>query len=202
MATPGFFHEIMEQFIQTSALEWFGTVTGFACVFLAARQHILNWPVSILSIIAFSALFYQHKLYGDAVLQVYFFGTAVYGWYYWSKRAAEHRKPVVRLDAGQMLMVCGVTVVLSLLLGGALDRFTDSDVPFADGACTAISFVAQFLMTRKVVQNWLLWILVDIAYIPLYLYKGLALTAVLYLVFAGIAYMGYKDWNRSWKENS
>lgn len=202
MATSGFFQEIMEQFRQTSTLEWFGTVTGFTCVFLAARQHILNWPVSILSIIAFSVLFYQHKLYGDAVLQIYFFSTAVYGWYYWAKRAAENRKPVVRLDAGWMLMVCGIILVLSLLLGFVLSRFTDSDVPFADGTCTAVSLVAQFLMTRKVLQNWLLWIVVDIAYIPLYLYKGLALTAVLYLVFAGIAYMGYRDWNRSWKKIS
>ena len=82
MTASGFFQEIIEQFRQTSPLEWFGTVTGFACVFLAARQHIMNWPVSILSTIAFSVLFYQHKLYGDSVLQVYFFGVAVYGWYY------------------------------------------------------------------------------------------------------------------------
>ena len=81
-----------------------------------------------------------------------------------------------------------------------LSRFTDSDVPFADGACTAVSLVAQFLMARKVLQNWLLWIMVDIAYIPLYVYKGLALTAVLYLVFAAIACMGYRDWRRAWKE--
>ncbi|WP_257669561.1 nicotinamide riboside transporter PnuC [Parapedobacter tibetensis] len=193
-----FFELLVDQFRQTSALEWFGTITGFVCVYLAARQHILNWPISILSVSAYAILFYQSKLYGDAALQFYFLGTAIYGWYYWAKRDTQDMKPIVSLSTKQITGVVALTTVLAFLLGLFLSHFTDTDVPFIDGTCTALSFVAQFLMSRKVLQNWLLWIIVDICYIPLYVYKGLTLTAVLYLAFAIIAYTGYRDWRKTW----
>lgn len=194
-----FLHLFWDQLVQTSALEWLGTITGFLCVYLAARQHILNWPVSIISVVAYTILFYDYKLYGDTVLQLYFLGTAVYGWYYWVKRKEEHQKPVVSLKIREYLLVVAAIVLLSWLLGLFLDHFTNSDVPYIDGACTAISFIAQFLMTRKVLQNWVLWIIVDACYVPLYLYKQLALTAVLYLLYLVLATMGYLDWKKSWK---
>ncbi len=191
---------LVDQFGQTTALEWFGTLTGFACVYLAARQHILNWPVSILSVGAYAVLFYEGKMYGDSFLQLYFLGTAIYGWYYWVKRKAEAQKPISKLSAKQMTLAAGIIVVLSVLLGLFLDHYTDSNVPYADGFCTAMSFVAQFMMTRKILQNWLLWIVVDICYIPLYLYKDFYLTAVLYLLFLALATMGYVDWKKTWKQ--
>lgn len=199
MADISLWQHITEQFKQTSGLEWFGTVTGFLCVYLAAKQHISNWPVSILSVAAYGILFFNYQLYGDAVLQIYFLATALYGWYYWIKRRQEHEKPVVRFGYARMLAVTAAVIVLSVLLGLFLDHFTNTNVPYADGFCTAMSFVAQFLMTRKVLQNWLLWIIVDICYIPLYIYKNLYLTALLYALFLVLAAIGYIDWKKSWK---
>ncbi|SUI96561.1 Nicotinamide riboside transporter pnuC [Sphingobacterium spiritivorum] len=193
-----FFQQIARQFVQTSLLEWIGTITGFLCVYLAARQHILNWPVSIISVTIYAYLFYHSKLYGDAVLQIYFLGTAVYGWYYWIKRKKEADKPIVSFTNRQMLWTIGIILLLTAALGTFLDHQTNSDVPYIDGFCTAVSFVAQFLMTRKVLQNWLLWVFVDICYIPLYYHKNLLLTAVLYLAFAVIAWNGYKDWKKTY----
>ena len=187
------------QLVQTSFLEWLGTITGFLCVYLAAKQHILNWPVSIISVIAYAVLFYDYKLYGDAVLQIYFLGTAIYGWYYWLKREEQHEKPVASLSGGSYIAVIVAVGILSVVLGAFLDRYTNSDVPYIDGACTATSFVAQFLMTRKVLQNWILWIIVDACYVPLYLYKELALTAVLYSLFLVLATIGFIDWRRTWR---
>jgi nicotinamide mononucleotide transporter len=197
-----FLQLVWEQLLQTSALEWFGTVTGFFCVYLAARQNILNWPVAILSILAYMVLFYQYKLYGDAALQFYFFCTSIYGWYYWSKLKESSQKPIVSLRKHEYAILTVLTVVLSFALGVFLDKFTDTDVPYIDGACTAISFVAQLLMTRKVLQSWILWIIVDICYVPLYLYKNLALTAVLYTLYLVLATMGYLDWRRTWKQTT
>lgn len=194
-----FWQPIVEQFRQTSILEWIGTLSGFACVYLAARQNILNWPVSIISVVAYTFLFFEYKLYGDAVLQLYFLGTAIYGWYYWLKRKEEHKKPIVNLNRTMIALAILAIIVLSALLGLFLDHFTDTNVPYADGFCTATSFVAQFLMTRKVLQNWILWIVVDICYIPLYLYKDLTLTAVLYFLFLILATLGYLDWRKTWK---
>ncbi|MBC7913049.1 MAG: nicotinamide mononucleotide transporter [Pyrinomonadaceae bacterium] len=200
LCQSSFWQLVWTQLQQTSALEWFGTITGFICVYLAARQHILNWPIAILSVIAYVIIFYQYKLYGDVILQLYFLGTCIYGWYYWLKRKEENQKPIVSLSKPEYLKVIAATVVLSFLLGAFLDQFTDTDVPYIDGTCTAISFVAQLLMTRKVLQNWILWIVADICYVPLYLYKNLALTAVLYTLFLVLATLGYFDWKRTWKQ--
>jgi len=198
--TAAIWHLITNQFSNTSLLEWVGTLSGFACVYLAAKQNILNWPVSIISVLAYAVLFFEYKLYGDSVLQLYFLGTAIYGWYYWHKRKEEHRKPIVSYSVRKMFLAFVATAILSGLLGLFLDYYTDTNVPYVDGFCTAMSFVAQFLMTRKVLQNWILWIVVDICYIPLYLYKDLALTAVLYFLFLILATIGYLDWRKTWKQ--
>lgn len=187
---------ILNQFASTTWLELLGTISGFACVYLAARQSIWNWPVAIISIIAYAVLFYEYQLYGDAFLQLYFMATSFYGWYYWLKRKEAHLKPIVTLTGGEVLKIALIGVFLAGLLGWFLDDFTDSDVPYIDGFCTALSFIAQFLMTRKVLQNWILWIIVDICYVPLYIYKDLMLTAVLYTLFLALAVMGYLQWKK------
>lgn len=191
--------QIVSQIIHTSLLEWFAVVTGFICIYLAAKQHILNWPISIFSVIAYAVLFYQGKLYGETILQGYFLFTGIYGWYYWVKRKQEHKKPIVRLTGKKMIVAVGAILVFSILLGMFLHHFTDTDVAYIDGTLASISFVAQFLMTRKVLQNWIMWVVVDILYIPLFMYKEYFLTAILYGVLAFIAWLGYMDWKKTWK---
>lgn len=194
-----FFTSLYQQFLSTTFAEWVATVSGFLCVFLAARRHILNWPISIISVSVYAFIFLDSKLYGDALLQLYFVATAFYGWYYWNKTddTSQH-KPVVSFRSGQQLLVLIAVGLLTLLMGTALDKFTDSDVPYIDGFCTAMSFVAQFLMARRVLQSWLLWVIVDICYIPLYLHKDLVLTAILYVAFTIIAWNGYRDWRHAY----
>lgn len=190
---------IVTQFEATSFLEWLGIVTTLACIYLAAKEHILNWPVSIIACASYAILYYQYKLYGDSYLQIYFLLTAIYGWSYWIRKKEQHDKPVVSLNLKEWLYTVLAIIVFTGLLSKYLDEFTDTDVPYADGFCTAMSFVAQFLMTRKVIQNWVLWIIVDICYVPLLLYKDLAFTALLYLILVGLAAKGYFDWKRTWK---
>ncbi|HYK76017.1 MAG TPA: nicotinamide riboside transporter PnuC [Daejeonella sp.] len=194
-----FWQLVVNQFSETTWLEWVGTLSGFGCVYLAAKENIWNWPVAIISVLAYSILFYEYKLYGDAVLQLYFLGTSIYGWYYWLQKKEEVHRPVVSLSGKAFCGVILTGLLLSFILGLFLSRFTDTNVPYADGFCTAFSFVAQFLMTRKVLQNWILWIAVDICYVPLYIYKRLDLTALLYLLFLGLAIMGYMQWKKSYK---
>ncbi len=194
-----YFLQLYQQFLNTSALEWIATISGFICVYLAAKQNIWNWPISIISVLTYLYIFYHNKLYGDSVLQIYFLSTAIYGWYYWNKRAHSDEKPISSFNSKQMVLTIFVILILAGFIGLALDHFTDTDVPYADGFCTATSFVAQFLMTRKVIQNWLLWVFVDICYIPLYLHKDLVLTSFLYLAFAIIAWRGYIDWRKTYR---
>ncbi|HCN82484.1 MAG TPA: nicotinamide riboside transporter PnuC [Sphingobacteriaceae bacterium] len=195
-----FWQQIVIQFQQTSWLEWIGTISGFLCVYLAAKEHILNWPVAIISVIAYALLFFEYQLYGDSVLQLYFLGTSIYGWYYWMKNKQGTHTPVIILEKKEIAFTILSVIVLSIVMGLFLDHYTDTNVPYADGFCTSMSLVAQFLMTRKILQNWILWIIVDVCYVPLYLYKNLYLTSVLYALFLVLAIMGYISWKKTAKE--
>lgn len=197
-----FLQLVAEQFRHTTWPEWVGVVTGFICIYLAAKENVWNWPVSVISVIAYAWVFFKATMYGDMALQFYFLFTAFYGWYYWIKKREDHSKPVVSLKNADWLLIVTAVAILSVLLGLFLDHFTDSDVPYADGFCTALSFVAQILLTRKVLQNWILWIIVDICYVPLYLYKHLNLSAVFYAFLVIIAFMGYLDWRKTYREQA
>lgn len=195
--------EIIHQFKAISYLEWFGVITGALCVYLAAKENILNWPISILSIITYIYIFYGAKLYGDTLLQFYFLFTAIYGWYYWGfgkNKTFISERPITKLSKNEWLNATIILLSASVIFGYLLDNFTDSDVPYIDGFCTAASFIAQFLMTRKKLDNWLIWIFVDAVYIPLYIHKDLMATALLYFIFLFIALKGYLAWKRNFKD--
>jgi len=190
---------IIQGIKQTSYLEWVGAVTTVACVYLAARQNIWNWLAGIIAVIAYMVVFFENGLFGDAYLQIYFLGTGIYGWYFWLRKKERDEKPVVSLNSKAYALVILATLALSGLLGLYLQYFTSSTVPYIDGFCTSISFMAQLLMTRKILQNWALWVFVDICYVPLYIYKNLYVTAVLYAILLVLATMGYVDWHKEYK---
>ena len=194
--------QLLQQFCTITYLEWFGVITGSLCVYLAVKQNILNWPVSILSVITYIYIFYNAKLYGDTILQFYFLFTAVYGWFYWrfgENKSLKSARSIVKVTQQEWAIIIPLTIILSALIGFLLDEYTDTDVPYYDAFCTILSFIAQFLMTRKKLENWLIWIIVDILYIPLYIHKGLLATALLYFLFLFIAIKGYLDWKKNLK---
>lgn len=197
-----FFQLVASQFLHTSPSEWIGVITGFACIYLATRESVWSWPVSIISVLAYAWVFYEAKMYGDMSLQFYFLFTAIYGWYYWMKKKESDDKPITDLDLRGRITAVLAVIILTVLLGVFLANFTDTDVPFADGFCTAMSFVAQVLLTRKVLYNWILWIIVDICYVPLYIYKNLNLSAVFYTVLIALAIKGYLDWKKNYREQA
>ncbi len=197
-----FYQSILTQFQHASWLEWTGTISGFICIYLAAKENIWSWPVSIISVLAYSIVFYESKLYGDTVLQFYFLATAIYGWYFWLKKKSTNDKPVESIAAAQWLYIVAGVLALTILLGLFLKTYTDTDVPYIDGFCTAMSFAAQLMLSRKILQNWILWIIVDICYVPLYIHKHLSLTAILYFVLIILAFIGYLDWRKTYREQS
>ncbi|MES2457173.1 MAG: nicotinamide riboside transporter PnuC [Bacteroidota bacterium] len=191
---------LADQFVHTTWPEWVGVISGFICIYLAAKENVWNWPISIISVVAYAWVFFDATMYGDMALQFYFLFTAFYGWYYWiqKKDNTDHR-PVTILKGRDWWFIVVAVAVLSGLLGLFLDHYTNTDVPYADGFCTALSFAAQILLTRKVLENWILWIIVDICYVPLYIYKHLNLSAVFYGFLIIIAFMGYLDWRKTYR---
>lgn len=183
-----------------SAIEVAAFVTGVATVWLAARQHIWNWPVGIVNVALYAVLFFQVRLYADAGLQVVYLVLAAYGWWAWL-HGGEQGGPlkVRRVTLRLFITVTALGALFATLLGILLAQFTDADVPLLDSALTGASLVGQFLMTRKYLESWAVWVVADVVYVGLFVSRGLYLTAVLYAIFTGLAVYAWREWLRSWR---
>jgi nicotinamide mononucleotide transporter len=183
-------------------LEHVAVACGLANIYLTVRQNIWSWPVGVVMVSLYMYIFFNAKLYSDAGLQVFFLVMQFYGWYHWTRGPVEHARslsPVTRLGTkGWVLTVAGV-VTGAALLGTAMDRLTDAALPYPDALTTMLSVVAQFLLTRKILDNWTLWIVADVIYVGIYTSKALYWTAGLYVVFLVLCIKGYRDWRRDVK---
>ncbi len=179
-------------------LEASGVLTGILCVYLAAKNNILSWPVAVVSVIIYVFIFLDARLYADMGLQVYFLGMNIYGWYFWSRRGKNHKVPVASISRKEVLLSIAAVIVFTSILGTFLHRETNASFPFIDSFCTACSLVAQVFLARKVMENWLIWIAVDIIYVGVYIAKDLHLTAGMYTLYIYIAVMGYVEWRREY----
>jgi len=195
-----FSYSIIDQFKQTSFFEWAGIITTIWCIYLASRESIWNWPVSIVAIVISAIIYYKSGLFGDFYLQFYFLFTAFYGWYFWLKKKSKYNKPIMKLELNYWKITIIAIIGLTILIGGILNRYTNSNVPYEDGFCTVISLIAQIMLTRKILENWILWIIVDICYIPLLIYKDLSVYAILYAILTVLATKGYLDWRKTYRE--
>jgi nicotinamide mononucleotide transporter len=182
----------------TTWAEVLGFATGLLNVGLLVRRHILNWPLGILNVLLLMLVFGTAGLYADMGLQVVYVILGFYGWWAWLHGGVDRTSPVVR--ATTRVEWLGLAVAGALLTGGLwlfLDRLTGSTVPLADALTTALSLLATYGQTRKLLESWWLWIAADLIYIPLYGYKGLWLTAILYVVFLTLCVLGLRSWRRA-----
>ncbi|HEV2398697.1 MAG TPA: nicotinamide riboside transporter PnuC [Candidatus Sulfotelmatobacter sp.] len=178
--------------------EILGAITGAASVLLAVRENAWNWPVGIANNIFFLVLFWHAKLYADATLQIVYIVISFYGWWNWV-RGGTHRTelPISKTSAHAWLILAVLTIAATLLLTAILRRFSDSPVPFWDGITTALSLTAQYMLSRKLLENWRVWMTADVIYVALYCYKSLYLTGALYLLFFAMCVSGYLGWRKS-----
>ena len=184
-----------------TALELFGAILGALSVYLSVRQNIWSWPTAIINVTVYAVVFYHAKLYADAGLQVIYAVLSIYGWYEWL-HGGERRTAlrVTRTSPRLGAVLTGIVLVGSAALGTLLSRTTDAALPFMDSFLSSTSLVAQWMMTRKKLENWLVWIGVDVLYVGVFIYRHLYITAALYAVFLALAVRGYVDWRRSMAE--
>jgi nicotinamide mononucleotide transporter len=181
-----------------SLIELFGFVTGAACVALLVRQNIWNWPLGITNNLIFIVLFYRTGLYADVGLQGFYIAISIFGWWSWLHGGRDHgalRGGRVPLAAGAWLLLA--VAVITAALSWLLRRYTNSTVPVLDSLITALSLVAQFMMTRKWIENWPVWIVANCISVGLLIYKGLYVTSALYLVYQVLCVMGLLEWRRA-----
>lgn len=198
----------------TEPLELAAVLTGIACVWLVARSNIWNFPVAIVSCALFIVIFVRQKLYSDAGLQIAFIALAAYGWWNWLRRqparpatgphpeAAEPAAtlPITRTPARLWAVLLGLGLTYALVAGYLLGRYTDAALPYYDSATTAVSLVAQYQLSRRQLENWLLWLGVDVVYVGMYWNRELPLVALLYALYLALAAYGFWQWLREYRQ--
>jgi nicotinamide mononucleotide transporter len=198
-----FYANIIEALQAMSLIEVIGVISGIAGVWLAARQNIWTWPVSIVSVTAYVFVFYDARLYADMGLNAFYIITSVYGWYEWLYGGKGHtERKVTKVGQQELWMLIVLAVVFTGGLGYFLDNYTDADLSYTDSGTTAVSLMAYWMMAKKRLENWLVWLAVDVVYVGVYMYKELYLTAFLYFVFLILATIGYLDWKRDMEKEA
>ncbi|UOR05453.1 nicotinamide riboside transporter PnuC [Hymenobacter aerilatus] len=191
-------YEFWTAAVGNTPLEWVAVVTGFLCVWLAARESLWNFPVAIVSCGLYIVVYYQSALYSDCLLQGFFIALSLYGWYEWLYGGARRTELTVsRTRAHEWLWLTVGAAVFTGGFGYYLQHYTDDTIPYLDSLTTAISLAAQYLMMRKRLENWWLWIGVDALYVPILWHKQLYPTSGLYAVYLGLAVYGYLEWKRA-----
>ncbi|MEO7103197.1 MAG: nicotinamide riboside transporter PnuC [Gemmatimonadaceae bacterium] len=182
----------------SSCLEAIAVTFGIISVYLSTRENIWSWPTALVNVSLFSALFLRSGLYSDTGLQVVYFLLSLYGWYEWLYGGAGRSAIAVsRTTNRTWVIVGGLAVIMWGLLGTITSRLPGTALPYVDAATTTVSLIAQWMMTRKLLENWLIWIAVDVIYIGMFIYKGLYLTAFNYGIYLALALLGYLAWKRS-----
>ncbi|MBA3680555.1 MAG: nicotinamide mononucleotide transporter [Bacteroidetes bacterium] len=178
-----------------SILEIIATITGAIGVWLTIKENIWCWPVSIISVCTSALVFYEQRLFGDMGLQVFYFGAAIYGWYFWNKGKTQAFK-VEKTPLKLIPVLIIITVILAVGFYFLIDLLKGDKALF-DAILTAASLTATYMMTKKWVENWFAWVLIDGAYVALYGIKFLWGFAALYLLFTLMAFYGWIKWKKA-----
>ncbi|MEB0139203.1 MULTISPECIES: nicotinamide riboside transporter PnuC [unclassified Undibacterium] len=181
--------------LSTSLLELLSFFLALVTVAFNIRQIHWAWLFSIISSALYAWVFFAARLYGDMGLQAVFIAVSLWGWVSWRRGVAE-RIAVTRLALGARWLALLSWGLAFFVLARFLAAYTDTDVPHVDGFLTAGSLLGQVLLSRKKIENWQVWIVVDVLYVGLYIYKNLLLTAVLYAIFVILAVVGWRSWSR------
>lgn len=182
-------------------LELVAAVIALVMVGCNMREIHWGWPLGIASSLLYFFVFANAKIYGDASLQIFFAVVAFWGWFQWLRGRRQDGKgtgalKIARLTPRGIAATLLASAVAWPLIALFLHRFTDTDVPWWDGFATGLSLVGQFLLGRKFIENWLVWIAVNVVSVGLFVHKGLWLTVALYTVFTVLSVAGYLAWRR------
>lgn len=188
--------------LKSNYIELAGTITGFIYMYFQIKENILLWPFGIITSALFIYVFFVTKFYADMALNVYYLFISIYGWFYWKKgreKSAQDRLPITSLK----LRLSIVLIVVSLLLFGViafvLKQYTDSPIPFLDSFTTSLSIVATWMLARKILEHWILWVIIDVTSFALYIYKDLYATTVLFMVYTALAVVGFIAWKKQYQ---
>lgn len=196
--------EIIEYPSAMNVLDALGLIFGLLAVYYLIKESILTWPAGIIYVLISFVVFYKAKLYADFVLHIFFLFMNIYGWYYWiyGKKRGKDEVPVTTSSTRVLVLISLGSIAGVVLLGYFLTRYTDASLPYWDSATTILSLSGMWLTAKKKIDNWYFWFIVDVLATGIYVYKGIYFYAVLYLVYIGMAVIGYLQWKKTMKKQT
>jgi len=197
-------YDIFFSWLKLNFAELFGTLFGLLYIYFSIRQNVWLWPIGLISSALYIPVFFEKTLYADMSLQVYYLIVSIYGWYFWiNGRKKDDEVPgkikITTLKKSNWAITIISTLLLTLVLFYPLKKYTNASNPFTDSFCFAGSIVATWMLARKILDQWLIWIVVDAISVGLFIYKQLYITVILYIVYTVLAIIGYLQWKKDFK---
>jgi nicotinamide mononucleotide transporter len=197
--------EFLTTWLWENKIELIGALLGLLYIFFSIKQHIFTWPTGLFTSLLYTVVFFQSGFYADMGLQVYYVAISIYGWYYWLKGGRKNsvgqqkQLPARKTPKKLLLNLLFATGIIYAGLLFILLNYTDSTVPYMDSLTTALSVTATWMLAKKYIEHWLIWIFADLFSAGLYVYKGLWPTVILFLVYSVMAVLGYNEWKKDLK---
>ena len=198
--------EVIDYAIQIDLLGFAGLVFGLLTVWYLIRQSILTWPAGIIYVLISLVVFWRIQLYGDFIIHLFFLVLNIYGWHYWiwGKKDGGENVPVTKLNVNSNLLIALASIIGIIIFGffllrlpSLIDGLEPAALPYWDATTSILSVTGMWLTTRKKIENWYYWILVDVLATGIYLYKGIYFYSILYGVYIIMAVFGYLAWKKT-----
>lgn len=185
-------------YCQQNWIEIAGSILSLIYVYLSIKQKISLWIFGFLCSSLYVVVFWQNKFYADMSLQFYYLAVSVYGWINWEKgtQSPEHELPIRKTSLKEGFILGISALLIYFVYFYILKNFTDSPLPKSDSFTTALSIVATWMLARKMIDNWILWIIIDAVSASLYFYKEMNITAILFVIYTIMAIIGYFKWRK------
>lgn len=196
-----FFELFLQQLIATSIWEWVAVVLAITYLLLAIKENSWCWVAAFFSTAIYTILFFDVNLYMESLLNIYYLVMAIYGWFQWQNKSLNIEvKPVISWTIKTHLSIITVTLSIVIISGWLLSQFTDQDYAYIDSLTTWFAVITTYMVTQKVLENWLYWLVIDSVSIYLYVQKGFALTSILFASYLVLALIGWLKWKQHYQK--
>lgn len=183
-------------------LDIIGAIGSFLATAAYIKVNLWAWPLSLCALFINISLYYQKGIYGDTVLHIVYLIFTLYGWYQWKSGTKEHQSlPITSINITQILVLIPISIGSIYVIFYLLQNYTDSQIPFWDAVTTILSLIAQWMVCRKIIENWFLWLVIDGIYLGMYFHKSIPAHALLRIVYFAMAVVGYWHWRKMRKCN-
>lgn len=193
--------QILLAILKTSLWEWLAVLSSLLYVILISYKHISAWIFAIISSALYIYICFQGQLYLESLLNGFFLLMGIYGWYLWSNEKTEESHKIIKWRKKAHFLNIGLSLLFVILIGFIFDTYTDQANPYTDSFTSIFSLVATFMVTKKVLENWIYWIIIDAVSVYLFASRELYMTSILFLLYTGIAIFGYFKWKKQFNQH-